>query len=382
MKRIYLDYGATTPVDPRVVEAMLPYFTETFGNPSSIHAFGREARTALEQARMTLARWLGARESEICFVSGGTEANNLALQGAAHQYRQKGHHIITTPVEHKGVLKTCQMLEKEGFQVTYLPVDEHGRVDPEAVREALRPETILVSIIHGNNEIGTLNPIAEIGRITREAGVLFHTDAVQSFGKVPIQVEKMHIDLLSLSGHKIYGPKGVGALYIRRGIALRPLLHGGSHENNRRAGTENLPGIVGLAKAAELIHKEMDTLARQVGELRDYLREQLVQRFEVRINGHPTERLYNNLNVSFIGCDAHALLLNLDMRGIAVSTGSACSSGTVEPSEVLKALGLSDALATSAIRFTLGRHTTREEIDATVEALEEIVPRLQKERRR
>lgn len=371
---VYLDHSATTPVDTAVMEAMLPYFSRLYGNPSSIHRFGREAHIALEDARATIAGMINARESEIFFVSGGTEADNLAIQGVAYHQRRRGNHIITTGVEHPAVLNTCKALEKEGFEVSYLKVDEYGRVNPETLREAMRPDTILISVIHANNEVGTLNPIAEIGKIAREAGVCFHTDAVQSFGKIPIDVQELNVDLLSISGHKIYGPKGVGALYVRRGTKMDKMFYGGHHEKNRRAGTENIPGIVGLAKAAELAHRDMEKNARQIGELRDYFQSQLQLKFkEIKINGHSNERLNNILNVSFAGCESETLLLHLDMKGIAVSSGSACSSGSIEPSHVLRAMGLPRKIVKSAIRFSLGRDNTREDIDYVLEKLEESI---------
>lgn len=371
---VYLDHSATTPVDTEVIEAMLPYFSRLYGNASSIHRFGREAHIALEDARATIAGIINARESEIFFVSGGTEADNLAIQGVAHHQGRRGNHIITTGVEHPAVLSTCKALGKKGFEVTYLKVDEYGRLDPAALPETMRPDTILVSAIHANNEVGTLNPIAEIGKIAREAGVCFHTDAVQSFGKIPIDVQELNVDLLSISGHKIYGPKGVGALYIRRGTQMDKMFHGGHHEKNRRAGTENIPGIVGLAKAAELARRNMEKNARQIGELRDYFQSQLQSKFkDIKINGHPGERLYNILNVSFAGCESETLLLRLDMQGIAVSSGSACSSGSIEPSHVLQAMGLPRKVVKSAIRFSLGKDNTREEIDYVLEKLEESI---------
>lgn len=369
---VYLDHSATTPVDRAVLEAVWPYFSELYGNASSIHRFGREAHIALEDARATIARIISARESEIFFVSGGTEADNLAIQGVAYHQGRRGNHLITTGVEHPAVLNTCKALEKDGFEVSYLKVDEYGRVNPETLRETIRPDTILISAIYANNEVGTLNPIAEIGKIAKEAGILFHTDAVQSFGKIPIDVQELNVDLLSISGHKIYGPKGVGALYIRRGTPIGKMLYGGHHEKNRRAGTENIPGIVGLAKAAELAHQNMEKNARQIGELRDYFQSKLQANFEnIKINGHPIDRLYNILNVSFTGCDSETLLLQLDMKGIAVSSGSACSSGSIEPSHVLRAMGLPRNVVKSAIRFSLGKENTREEIDYVLEKLKE-----------
>ncbi len=373
-RRVYLDYSATTPVDSRVLEAMMPYFQQAFGNPSSAHQFGKAAQQAVEQARQTLAQLLRCRESEIVFTSGGTESDNLAVRGVAYANRAKGNHIITSQVEHAAVLKTCRLLEKDGFAVTYVPVDEYGMVDPDTIRQAIRKETILISIIHANNEVGTINPIAEIGALAQERGIYFHTDAVQSFGKVPIDVEAMNIHLLSISSHKIYGPKGVGALYVRRGIPLHSLLTGGGHEMGKRAGTHNVPGIVGLARAAAVMIEEMDQERQRIGALREYFWQQIQKRMEpVYLNGHPRQRLYHNLNLSFPGCDGEALLMALDMYGVAVSTGSACQSGSAEPSHVLKALGIGRERGTSALRFTLGRLTTREDIDYVLTVLEQVV---------
>ena len=379
MRRVYLDYSATTPAAPEVVEAMLPYFTETFGNPSSIHQYGRQARKAVEEARATLDRLLGVSESEVIFVSGGTEADNLAVKGVALANQHRGKHIITSRVEHKAVLNSCKTLEKMGFEVTYLSVDRYGRVNPDQVREHLRRDTILISIIYANNEVGTINPMKEIGAIAREAGVPFHSDAVQAFGKIPVSVQEAGIDLLSFSSHKIYGPKGVGALYVRRGTPLWPLQHGGGHEKGRRAGTENVPAIVGLAAAAALAFQNMDEEARRIGELRDYFWQRIQAEIpEAVLNGHPTQRLYHNVHVSFPGCDSDTLLVALDMAGIAASSGSACDSGVVEPSHVLQAMGTSREVGRSALRFTLGRSTTREDLDYTVERLREIVERTRK----
>jgi cysteine desulfurase len=353
---------------------MLPYFSIHYGNSSSVHRFGREAHAALEDSRAAIAGLIHARESEIFFVSGGTEADNLAMQGIALHNRAKGNHIITTTVEHPAVLNTCKALEKQGFEVTYLKTDQYGQVKPEAVHNAIRRDTVLISIIHANNEVGTINPVAEIGRIAKSAGIYFHTDAVQSFGKIPFDVQDLHLDLASFSGHKIYGPKGIGALYIRRGVQMGKLMHGGRQERDKRAGTENLPAIVGLAKAAELAHQDMAYNAHKIGELRDYFQRQLLARIQnVHINGHSAERLYNNLNVSFPGCESGALLMSLDMRGIAASSGSACSSGSVEPSHVLRAMGLPTNVIQSAIRFSLGKNNTKEEIDYVLTILEESV---------
>ncbi len=379
MERIYLDYSATTPMDERVFQAMQPYFSEIFGNPSSIHREGQQARNAVEEARSTMAKFLQVRESEIFFTGSGTEADNLALQGVLRAIGKSEAHIITTRVEHKAVLETCHFLEKAGYRVTYLPVNEYGQVDPREVRQALTPQTILVSIIHGNNEVGTLNPLAEIGQITREAGVLFHTDAVQTFGKLPIHPEELGVDLLSASAHKIYGPKGVGLLYIRRGVPFSPVLFGGGQERNRRPGTENVPGIVGFARAVELCSAGMKQEREQMENLRQYFLDRLYQHIpDIQLNGHPEERLPHVLNLSFRDCHSDTLLLNLDMAGIAASGGSACSSGTIRESHVLKAMGIPKWRIRSAIRFSLGRNTTREAIDRTVTVLQEIVQRIRK----
>ncbi len=376
-QRIYLDHSATTPVDPQVVEAMLPFFTERFGNPSSIHWFGQQAKVALEDARRQIAALIGAEPGEIVFTAGGTEADNWAIKGAAYFFEGKKKHIITALVEHHAVLHSCHRLQKKGFDVTYLPVDQYGRVAPERVLEAIRNDTCLVTIMHANNEIGTINPIRDIGAIARERGVLFHSDAVQTVGKLPIHVHDMNVDLLSLSSHKFYGPKGIGALYIRRGLQIEKLIHGGSQERDRRAGTENLAGAVALGKAAEICRKRM---ADDEGKLRQLSHEfytKVTQHIpNVHLNGHKTERLPGILNLSFDGCASDSLLQNLDLKGIAVSGGSACSSGMAEPSHVLSALGLPMNLAISAVRFSLGRENTSEDMDYTVESLKEIVERL------
>lgn len=379
MKTIYLDFCATTPVDPLVAEEMGLYFSSQFGNPSSTHSRGREAREAVEKARQEIASFLNARPEEIVFVSGGTEADNLAVKGIAYANRQRGNHIITSQAEHPAVLNSCKALEKEGFEVTYLPVNQYGQVMPEDVEKALRKTTLLISLIHANNEIGTINPLKEIGEIAEMHGVYFHTDAVQSFGKLPLNVEEFSLSLLSLSGHKIYGPKGIGALYVRSGTPLKPLLHGGEQEHGRRAGTLNVPAIVGLGKATRLVRERMAVDMEKIKALRDYFESEIKKRIDtIEVNGHPSQRIANVLNVSFLGCENEALLLHLDMHGIAVSTGSACHSGTVEPSHVLKAMGLNKTRARSAIRFCLGRETTRSDIDYTLEVLEEGVSRLRK----
>lgn len=381
--RIYLDHSATTPVDPAVVEAMLPYFTKTFGNASSIHSFGQDAKVALEDARRQLADLIGADPGELVFTSGGTEADNWAIKGAAYFFEGRKKHIVTSAVEHHAVLYTCKYLEKRGFEVTYVPVDEYGMVQPERVADAIRPDTLLVSVMHANNEIGTINPIGEIAEAAHEKGVWLHTDAVQTVGKIPVNVRDLDVDLLSLSGHKIYGPKGIGALYIRRGLQLEKFLHGGRHERDRRAGTENVPGAVGLGKAAEICRQRMEADLAHLRALAQELQSQIEETIPgVRLNGHPTQRVPGILNFSFEGVESDSLLLSLDLKGVAVSNGSACTSGTVEPSHVIKALGLGNHLANSAIRFSLGRGNTSEEIDRAVTALQEVLERLRRLRRR
>jgi cysteine desulfurase len=374
---IYLDYNATTPCDPRVVEAMLPFFREHFGNPSSLHRFGQEARQAVEKARSVIARSIGARDEEIVFTSGGTESNNLAIRGVAQALRKKGNHLVTSSIEHHAVLNVFRALEKEGFAVTYLPVDREGLVHPEDLRKALRPETILVSIMHANNETGVIEPIEELSRIVREHGAVFHTDAVQTVGKVPIQVDALGVDLLSASAHKFYGPKGVGFLYVRRGTRLAPQILGGHHERGRRAGTENVPGIVGMAKALEVAQDEMHEEARRVGTLRDRLEEELQARIpDIVVVSRGAPRLYNTSLVLVEYVEGESLLLNLDFEGICVSSGSACTSSSLEPSHVLLACGYPHALAHGSIRFSLGKWTTEEEISRVVSVFPGIVEKL------
>jgi cysteine desulfurase len=377
MKQAYFDYAATTPVHPDVVKAMLPYFTEFFGNPSSIHQFGQQAKQAMETARENVAKLLGARPDEIVFTSGGSEADNMALKGVALANEAKGKHIITSAIEHHAVLETAHFLEKRGFRVTYLPVDKYGTVDPQAVSDAISDDTILVSIMHANNEVGTIQPVAQIGAIAKQRGVLFHTDAVQTVGHVPINLKAMNVDLLSASAHKLYGPKGVGILYVRKGTRLVSLIHGGEQERRRRASTENIPGIVGFGKAAEIAMQEMTEEAEHLTALRDKLIDGLLSRInDIRLNGHPTQRLPNNVNVSVRYVEGESMLLNLDMEGIAASTGSACSSGTLEPSHVLLALGLSHEEAHGSIRLSLGRYTTENDIDRVLEVLPRVVSKL------
>ncbi|MFA0731245.1 MAG: hypothetical protein LKKZDAJK_000020 [Candidatus Fervidibacter sp.] len=376
---IYLDYAATTPLDPRVLEAMMPYLTEKFGNPNSIHAFGREARKAVDEARETISALLNCRPSEVVFTSGGTESDNLALRGVASAYRQKGNRIVTTAIEHHAVLHTCRALQDEGFEVTYLPVDEHGLVSPEQVAEAVTDRTILVSIMHANNEIGTIEPLADIVRAVKEKrpDVLVHTDAVQTVGHIPVDVEALGVDLLSFAAHKFYGPKGVGGLFVRRGVKLVPQLTGGGQERNRRSGTENVAGIVGMAKALEIAVAEMPTEIPRLQALRDELIEGVLSQIpDSRLNGHPTQRLPHNANFSFLGVEGEALLLQLDLHGIAASSGSACTSGSLEPSHVLLALGLSHEWALGSLRLTLGRFTTRQHIERVLMVLPPIVEKL------
>jgi cysteine desulfurase len=377
MKRIYLDYAATTPTHPEVVKAMLPYFTEMFGNPSSIYSYGQEAKEAIETARAQVACLINARTEEIVFTSGGTEADNFALKGVAFANDAKCNHIITSTIEHHAVLESAKFLEQRGFQVTYLPVDKYGLVDPSDVKKAITNKTIMVSVMHANNEVGTIEPIAEIGRITREAGVYFHTDAVQTVGHIPVNVNKLGVDLLVMSAHKLYGPKGVGALYIRKGTKIISLLHGGEQEKRRRASTENVPGIVGLGKAAELAQQEMDEEARRLTLLRDRLIRNLMEHIEyTQLNGHPTQRLPNNINISVEYVEGESMCLNLDLEGICASTGSACSSTNAEPSHVMLAIGLPPQQAHGTLRFTLGKWTTEDDIERVLEVLPRVVEKL------
>jgi len=376
-KRIYLDHAATTPVLPEVADAMRPYLTDIFGNPSSMHSFGQEAKRALDASRDTVARIIGADASEIYFTSGGTEADNFALIGVSKANINKGNHIVTSSIEHHAVLETCEFLQTAGFEVTIVPVDEHGLVDPSDVEKAITDKTVLVSIMHANNEIGTIELIAEISRVTRERGIPFHTDAVQTVGAIPMNVAELGVDLLALTAHKFYGPKGVGALYVRRGTRIARLIHGGVQERDRRAGTENIPGIVGLAKALEISQDGIEERARAQAELRDYLIRGLIARIEdMRLNGHPTKRLPNNANVSIQHVEGESMLLSLDMVGIAASSGSACTSGSLEPSHVLQAIGQPFEIAHGSIRFSLGRSTTKEDIDYVLEQMPPIVERL------
>lgn len=374
---IYLDNAATTRTAPEVVEAMLPYFREQYGNPSAIYSLGSGAKKALNQAKRTIAGAIGAKQEEIYFTSGGTEADNWALKAAAEAYGGKGRHIITTRIEHHAVLHTCDYLEAKGFEVTYLNVDHEGMVDLEELRAAIRPDTILISVMFANNEIGVIEPVGEIGAIAREHGVLFHTDAVQVFGQLPIDVEELHIDMLSASAHKMNGPKGIGFLYVRSGVKLGSFLHGGAQERNRRAGTENVPGIVGLEAATVRALERMADKAEKERELRDYLIERIEKEIPCcRLNGHRTKRLPGNVNFSFQYVEGESILIMLDLRGICASSGSACTSGALDPSHVLLALGLKHEEAHGSLRLTLSEENTREELDIVVESLKEAVGRL------
>ena len=376
-KLIYLDNAATTKTAPEVVEAMLPYFSELYGNPSSIYSLAGESKKAVDHAREIIAGALGAQPEEIYFTAGGTESDNWALKAAAEFYKKKGNHIITTKIEHHAILHTCQWLEKQGFEVTYLNVDENGVVKLEELKKAIRPTTILISVMYANNEIGTIQPIKEIGEIAREHGILFHTDAVQAFGQLPIQVDDCHIDMLSASGHKLNGPKGIGFLYIRKGVKIRSFIHGGAQERKRRAGTENVPCIVGLGKAVERAVSTRKERADKEKELRDYLIGRVLKEIPyTRLNGHRTMRLPNNANFSFQFIEGESLLIMLDMEGICGSSGSACTSGSLDPSHVLLAIGLPHEIAHGSLRLTLSEETTKEELDFVVESLKKIIDRL------
>ena len=377
MDRIYLDNAATTAVSPEVLEAMLPYFTQCFGNPSSIHSTGRDARRAVDAARRQVAGAIGAQPQEIYFTAGGSESDNWAIKGTAFAKRSKGNHIITSAIEHHAVLHTCAWLEKQGFEVTYLPVDEFGRVRVEDVEKAITDKTILITIMAANNEIGTIQPIEEIGRLAHDKGILFHTDAVQAIGAMPIDVNAMHIDMLSMSGHKFHGPKGIGALYIRKGVKIDQYLHGGAQERGQRAGTENLAGIVGMGKAIEIATQHLEENARRLTALRDKLIDGILAEIpDVRLNGHRTQRLPNNVNVSVRYVEGEALLLRLDLAGIAGSSGSACTSGSLDPSHVLLAIGLPHEIAHGSLRLSLGTDTTEAEIDEVLDKLPGIVKNL------
>ena len=375
--RIYLDNAATTRTAQEVVDAMLPYFTESYGNPSSIYELGQRSKEAITNAREEIARVIGAKTEEIYFTGGGSEADNWAIKAAYEAYKNKGNHIITTKIEHHAVLHTCQYLEKQGARVTYLDVDENGLVDLDQLQKAITPETILITIMFANNEIGTIEPVKEIGMIAREHGILFHTDAVQAFGQVPIDVDEMNIDMLSSSAHKINGPKGIGCLYIRKGVKIRSFVHGGAQERKRRAGTENVPGIVGYGVAARMAAETMEERTKKERELRDYFIRRVLEEVPyVRLNGDPVKRLPNNANFSFQFIEGESLLIMLDMKGIAGSSGSACTSGSLDPSHVLLAIGLPHEIAHGSLRLTLGADTTKEDLDYTLEQIKEIVQKL------
>ena len=381
MRRIYLDYAASAPVLPEVLDEMLPFFIDVYGNPSGVHAAGRDARKAVEQARRQFSAAIGAEPREILFTSGGSESDNLAIRGVASSMKEKGKHLITSRMEHPAVLNTCRSLEKEGYSVTYLTPDRDGIISPEQVRDAIGPDTVLVSIMTANNEIGTVEPVAEIGTICRGKGVLFHTDAVQAAGALPLDVQAMNIDLLSLSAHKFHGPKGTGVLYVRRGTRLDPQITGGSQERGLRAGTENVPGIVGAGKAIEIATANREENNTRIRELRDLLIRRVLEHVPgAQLNGHPEKRLPNNCNFSFADIESEALLLRLDLSGIAASGGSACTSGSMEPSHVLQAIGIEEDMSRGSIRLTLGRETTREEIEKTAQILPAIVKDLREMR--
>lgn len=376
-KLIYLDNAATTQVYPEVLEAMLPYFTEYYGNPSAIYTFGEEGRRAVDKARRTVAELIHAKPEEIYFTGGGSESDNWALKATAEAYASKGKHIITSAIEHHAVLHTCAYLEKKGYEITYINVDENGKIKLDELKAAIRPDTILISVMTANNEIGVIQPVAEIGKIAHEHGVLFHTDAVQAFGHIPLDVEEMHIDMLSASGHKINGPKGIGAMYIRKGVKILSFIHGGAQERKRRAGTHNVPGIVGLGKAAELAKNNMAERSAGETELREYLIDRVLKEIPyTRLNGDRTDRLPNNVNFCFRFIEGESLLILLDQAGICGSSGSACTSGSLDPSHVLLAIGLPHEIAHGSLRLTLSEKNTREEIDYTVEELKKIIERL------
>ncbi len=377
MERIYLDNAATTAVAKEVAKAIMPCFTEIYGNPSSLHSFGLDAKDVMEASRQKIASFINAREDEIVFTGSGTESDNTVIKGIFGALKEKGNHIITSAIEHHAIHEPLNFLEKQGLKVTYLPNDDTGLVDPDDLKKAITDKTILVSIMHANNEIGTIEPVKALGAVCRDAGVVFHTDAVQTFGHLPIDVNDMNIDLLSASAHKLYGPKGVGMLYIRKGVKLTPLLHGGDQEKRRRASTQNVPGIAGFSRAVELAEKEMLPESARQTALRDRLISELLKAIpESQLNGHPTLRLPNNVNISFAYIEGEAMLLNLDMEGIAASTGSACTSSSLEPSHVLIACGLQQVLAHGSLRFTTGRSTTEEEIDHVIKVLPPIIAKL------
>jgi len=373
---IYMDCAATTRTDPAVVEAMMPYFTDIYGNPSTMYSVGSIAMDAIEAARKRMAGVIGAEPEEIYFTSGGTESDNWAVKGVAYANMKKGLHLIASAIEHHAVLEPCKFLAKHGFEVTFLPVDSHGLVDPDDVRKAIRPDTTLISVMHANNEIGTIEPVADIADVAREAGVYFHTDAVQTVGKLPVNVGELKVDLLSVSAHKFYGPKGVGLLYVRKGTRISPLLHGGGQEGKKRASTQNAAGIVGLAKAAQMATQEMDTTAARLRELQNRLWEGLRQIPDIRLNGHPTNRVPGNVNICVEGVEGEAMLLCLDTNRICVSSGSACTTANLEPSHVLLAIGIPVEVAHGSVRFSMGKHNTADQVDIVLREFPAIVRRL------
>jgi cysteine desulfurase len=373
---IYMDHNATTPMDPAVLKAMLPYLKERFGNPSSsTHEFGHVARIGIEEARAQVAQFIGAQPEEIIFTSGATEADNLAIKGIAWSYKEKGNHIITSQIEHKAVLNSCKSLEKEGYKVTYLPVDKDGLIDPDDVKKAITNKTILITIMYANSEVGTLEPIAEIGEMAKEKGIIFHTDAVQAVGKIPVNIKELNADLLSISGHKMYGPKGIGALYLKKGVKLTPMIHGGGHERGLRSGTENVPGIVGFGKACEIAIKELPEEMKRLLKLREHLVNGIMKNIKyVQLNGHAEKRIPGNANFSFHYIEGEALILSL--KDFAISSGSACTSGSLSSSYVLRAIGVPDHIAHGSIRICLGRSNTTEQVDLFIKQLKESVSRL------
>ena len=376
---IYMDHSATSPVDPEVFEAMKPYFTDSFGNASTLYSLGREGKKAMESAREEVASIIGAETKEIIFTSGGTESDNIAILGTAYKLKKKGNHIITSDIEHPAVDETCKYLEKNGFTITYLPVYEDGIVKVKDLEDAITDKTILITIMHANNEIGTIQPIAEIGKIARENNIYFHTDAVQTVGKIPVNVNDLNVDMLSLSAHKLYGPKGVGALYMKQGVRIEPIMYGGGHEKGIRPGTENVPGIVGLGKACSIAKENLQRDAQRLISLRDMLIDGVLSEIEESyLNGHRTKRLPNNANFRFTGIEGESLILHLDGKGIATSTGSACSSTKLEPSHVLMAIGLKQVEAHGSLRISLGHENTEEDINYTISAIKEIVEKLRK----
>ena len=377
MKKIYMDHNATTPLHPEALDAMLPFLKDNFGNPSSIHWAGRGVKKYIDEAREKVASLLNADPSEIVFTGGGSEGDNLAIKGVVNVLKKKSNHIITTQVEHPAVLTTCQYMEKRGCKVTYLPVDHDGMIDLDDLRDSITKKTVLISIMYANNETGTLFPIKEVGEIAADNGIVFHTDAVQAVGKIPVDVKDLNVDLLSLSGHKLYGPKGIGCLYVKKGTPLVPLIHGGHQEGGRRAGTENIPGIVGLGKACEIANRDMESQSKHIAKLRDRLYKGVIDKLDhVKLNGHPVNRIPNTLNLSFEFIEGESLLLNLDLEGIAVSSGSACTSGSLKPSHVLTAMDITPEIAQGSLRFSLGLGNTEEDVEYVLGVLPEIVNRL------